>query len=239
MNKNRIKTNFYYKDDKMVLSNANLINNFLNGELSGDIKFFPYFDFNLNMDLNGVNFTKFHSFFIKLNKKFKGNLFRINNKINGQLNISADKIYSKYNLINSFESRLKFINGDILIEQLLLNLGKMGAADIIGFIKNDKKFTNFKFENNIFIDNQKYFYSKFGIYNKKNISTNLFISGNLDLARLILRLDEISGNQKLAEEDLAYVEKEFNEVILSEDYKSFFNFLKFKEFIKLMMNETD
>ena len=37
-------------------------------------------------------------------------------------------------LVDSFESRIKFINGNILIEQLLLNLGKLGAADITGII---------------------------------------------------------------------------------------------------------
>jgi len=108
-------------------------------------------------------------------------LFKVNKKINGQLNLSVDKVFSKHTLINSFESRIRFVNGNILIEQLLLNLKKLGAADITGIVKNDKKFTNFRFENNIFLDNLKRFYNKFGIYNKPNISSHLFISGNFDL----------------------------------------------------------
>ena len=127
----------------------------------------------------------------------------VNEKINGQLNLSADKIFSHRMLVNSFESRIKFINGNILIEQLLLNLGKLGAADITGIIKNNKKFSNFKFEKNIYLDNLKRFYNKFGIFNKQNISSNLFISGNFDLANLQLRLDEISNDIKLRKFDAA------------------------------------
>ena len=56
----------------------------------------------------------------------------------------------------------------------------MGAADLIGEINNDKKFTNFKYESNIFVDNPRKFLSKFGIYNRKKISSNLFVSGNFD-----------------------------------------------------------
>ena len=95
------------------------------------------------------------------------------------------------------ESRMKFYNGNISIEQFLLNLGKLGAADILGTISKDKKFTNFKFESNIFVDNQKKFLSKFGIYDKESISSNLFISGNFDLKNIRTSLYEISDVKKL------------------------------------------
>ena len=167
----------------------------------------------------------------------KNNLFRINNKINGKLNLSTNKVYSKYNLVNSFESRLRFINGNISIDQLVLSLWKLGAADISGFIKNDKKYTNFRFENNIYLDNLKRFYNKFGIFNKQKIPFNLFISGNFDLIKLNMRLDEIQGEKKLKEEDLQYIEQEFNNIVLEEGYVSLFNFLKLKEFFKLITAE--
>ena len=85
-----------------------------------------------------------HSYLIALEEKNIKNLFKFNKKINGQLNLSADKIFSSRTLIDSFESRIKFINGNILIEQLLLNLGKLGAADITGIIKNNKKTYKYK-----------------------------------------------------------------------------------------------
>ena len=232
----RFVSEYNFQKNKLILKSGNIRNSFLDGKISGDINFFPYFTFDLNCDLNGMNFTKFHSFFIALDTK---NLFKINKKINGQLNLSNRKLYSKYNFIKSFESRLKFINGDIIIDQFLINMGKIGAADITGAIENSKKFTNLKFENNIFIDNPKYFYNKFGIYNKETNPKDLFIEGILNLVNLNIRIREISFGEKLKEDDVIYVEKEFNDILLEDGYVSLFNFPNFKEFVKLVTSEDN
>jgi len=237
--KNRLTSNFDYKNDQIIFKQAYLRNAFLDGNFNGEVKLLPYFKFNLNVDLNTINFNSLYSFLIALDEKNKKNLFKVNEKINGQLNLSANKIFSNRMLVDSFESRIKFINGNILIEQLLLNLGKLGATDITGVIKNNKKFSNFKFENNIFFDNLKRFYNRFGIFNKQNISSNLFISGNFNLSNLRLRLDEISNDKKFKDEDVAYFEREFNDLVLEDGYASLFNFLKLKEFVRLIITETD
>ena len=240
-NKNRIDSTFEYENSQFIFKKASLQNFFLEGKFDGKVVFFPYFNFDLNVDLNGLNFSKFHNFLVSLDNERKKKLFKINKKINGQLNLSANKIYSKYDLIESFESRIKFMNGNISIEQLLFNLGKLGAADLLGHVKSEGEFINFKFENNIFIDNQKYFFRKFGIYNRNNVSSNLFISGNVDLVNLNLNLYEISDseNKKFNQENTNYIEKEFNDSLFKDGYASFFNFLKLKEYIKLIMSDTD
>ena len=237
--KNRLTSIFDYKNDQIIFKHAYLRSAFLDGNFNGELKLLPYFKFNLNVDLNSINFNSLYSFLIALDEKNKKNLFKINKKINGQLNLSADKIFSKRTLIDSFESRIKFVNGNISIEQLLLNMGKLGAADVTGIIKNNKKFSNFIFENNIFVDNLKRFYNKFGIFNKQNISTNLFISGNFDLANLRLRLNEISEDEKFKDEDVAYIERTFNDLVLEDGYASLFNFLRLKEFLKLIVTGTN
>ena len=137
----------------------------------------------------------------------------------------AKKVFSRHTLIDSFESQIQFINGDILIDRLLLSMGKLGAADFTGIIKNNKKFTNFKFENNIYIDNLKRFYSKFGVISKQKIPYNLFVSGNLDLVKLNLKIHEISNVKKINNEDVVFIEREFNNIILGEGYENIFNFL--------------
>ena len=235
-NKNRVTTMFDYKNNEIKLKSGNLRNTFLDGKLSGNIKFLPFFDFNLDVNLNGLNFNKFYSFFVSLNPK---DVFKLNKKINGKLNLSTNKVYSKYNLINSFESRFKFINGNITVEQLLLNMGKIGAADVTGVIKNDKKFAKFVFENNIFIDNLKRFYSKFGIYNKEKTSSSLFINGSFDLENLNLRFQEISNEVKLANDDVVYIEREFNDIMLTDGYVSLFDFVKLKEFVQQVVSSTN
>ena len=106
-------------------------------------------------------------------------------------------------------------------------------------INSDKTFTNFRFESNVFIDNQKKFLSKFGIYNKENISSDFFISGNFDLENLRTSFYEISAQEKLNDEDINFVENEFNVFMLEDGLKSLFLFPKFKEFLKSATAETN
>ena len=238
-NKHRFTGVFNYKDNEITINKSNLKNIFLDGKLEGKIKFFPFFDFNLDLSLNNINFTKLYNYFLAKNEKKQKNLFKINKKINGKLSLSSDKIYSSYNLVKSFESRIKFNNGDILVEQFLINLGKLGAADILGTINNGEKFTNFKYESNIFVDNQKKFLSKFGIYNKQNIASNLFVSGNFDLKNTRISFYEISSEATLSNNDVNFIEKEFNDLMLTDGYESLFRLPKFKEFVKSITNEIN
>ena len=50
---------------------------------------------------------------------------------------------------------------------------------------------------------------------------------------------EISDNTKFTNEDIDYIEKEFNAIMLEEGYKNLFLFPKFKKFIKSITNEVD
>ena len=229
---NRLTAVFDYNNSQITIKNANLRNSFTEGNFDGKIAIIPYFNFNLDMDLKRINLNKLHSFLTDLDEKNQKNLFKINNKINGQINLSVNDIYSKYTFVNSFESQLKFINGNILFDRFLLKLGKLGAADITGAIRNEKKFTNFKFESNIFLDSLKRFYNRFGVYNKPDIPSTLFVSGNFDLVNLNMRFDEISSNEKLKDDAVAYIEKEFNEIILKNNYASLFDFINLKDFVR-------
>ena len=237
--KNKITTIFDYKNNELNIIKSNLRNTLLEGSLSGKVKILPFFNFDLDLSLNSINFTKLYNYFLILHEKNKNHLFNLNNKINGKLSLSASKVYSSYNLVKSFESRLKFNNSDIFIDQFLFNLGKLGAADVIGKIDNEKKFTNLKFESNIFIDNKKKFLSKFGIFNKKEIPPSLFISGNIDLNKINASFYEIFVNEKLNNEDVNYIEKEFNNIMFEDGFDTLFVFPKFKEFIKNATSENN
>jgi len=235
--RSKITAIFDYLEDKLIIKKSNLRNPFLDGKLNGKVELLPYFKFDLDLSLNSLNFTKLYNKFLSLDEISQKKIFKINNKINGLLSLSSDKIYSSFNLIKSFESRLEFSNGNILIEQFLLNLGKLGAADLLGSVENEKKYTNFKYESNIFIDNKKKFISKFGIYNKKDISDFLYVSGNFDLLNIKNSFYEIEGDEKLKIEDVNFIENEFNSYMLSNNYKDLFLFKKFKVFIKTITSE--
>ena len=57
-------------------------NAFIDGSLIGKITILPFFNFNLDLDLNSINFTKLYNYFLSLEEKKQKNLFNINNKIN-------------------------------------------------------------------------------------------------------------------------------------------------------------
>jgi len=237
--KNNISGIFDYNNNIITVLKSNIRNSFIDGKLSGKITFLPFFDFDLYLDLNSVNFTRLYNYFLSLDKKEQKKLFKVNNKINGKLNLSADKVYSKHNLIKSFESRIKFYNGNTKVEQFLINLGKLGAADFIGNIDNNLDSTSFKFESNIFVDNKKKFLSKFGIYNQEKLSSNLFVHGNFDLSDPRLSLYEISTEKKFNAEDINFIEAEFNDLMFEKGFKNLFNFQKFKIFIKSVQEEKN
>ena len=110
---------------------------------------------------------------------------------------------------------------------------------MIGNINEDKVLTNLKFESNIFVDNQKKFLSKFGIYNKSSISSNYFVAGMFDLENVKATFYEISDEKKFNTEDTNYIEKEFNSLMLEDEYKYLFDFPRLKEFIKLIKTEDN
>ena len=237
-NKNRAMAIFEYKDDKIIVKKGNLKNTFLDGKFTGILKILPYFNFNLDIDLNTLNFNQLYNALVNLDDEARKKLFKINNKINGELILSANKIYSRNSLFNSFESRTKFMNGNIFVEQMLLSLGKLGAADLTGVIIYENEFANFKFEKNLFIDNLRKFYNKFGIYNKKlQNQGSIHVLGNFDLMNLNMRFNEIVSSEKVSDENLAYYEKEFNNIFLENGYKSFFRFANLKQFVQLVAEE--
>tara|TARA_Y100000590_G_scaffold249942_1_gene280821 strand:- start:13156 stop:14751 length:1596 start_codon:yes stop_codon:yes gene_type:complete len=236
--RNRATAIFDYNEGILSVKKANLTNAFFEGKVDGLIKFSPFFDFDLTMDLNSFNFNKLYNFLNASDESFKKNLFKVNKKLNGKLKFSADKIFSKYTFIESWESKIKFVNGNIIFEKLLLDLGKLGAIDVIGSIQNDSKYSTLKFEKNLFIDNLRRFYNKFGVYNKEKEPLHVFVSGNFDLINLKLSLHEVFDGDKLNREDIDYIEREFNSILSEDGYVTLLSFKKFKEFVKSITVDT-
>ena len=48
---------------------------------------------------------------------------------------------------------------------------------------------------------------------------------------------EVLGNKKINKENIVFMEKEFNSLLLEDGYNNLFHFPKFKEFIKIIMTE--
>ena len=69
--KNKITAVFDYKDNELIINKSNLRNAFLDGKLEGKIVLLPYFNFNLDLNLNSINFTKLYGHFLTLDEKNK------------------------------------------------------------------------------------------------------------------------------------------------------------------------
>jgi len=229
---NKIILSFIFKDNAFIIKNGNFKSNFFDGKIDGLLKFIPFFDFDINIDSKTLNLKKIQTAVSELDEESRKKLFLINKKINGNLNISVDKIYSNIKLVNSLETRLEFNNGNLLVNQLLLDLGKLGAADITGIFDNEKKSTIFFFKKNLFIDNLRIFFNKFSIYKKPEDPLNLFVSGKINFNKSNVIFDEISVKEKFNKEELDYYQKEFNEIVLEDGLTNFLAFDKIKNFIK-------
>ena len=59
------------------------------------------------------------------------------------------------------------------------------------------------------------------------------------MTKLQLRLHEIYDDKKFKEEDVAYIENEFNDIVLEDGYESLFDFGRIKEFIKSIAVEKN
>ena len=68
---------------------------------------------------------------------------------------------------------------------------------------------------------------------------NLFVSGNIDLNKMNASFYEIFVYQKLNNDDVNYIEKEFNDIMFEDGYDNLFVFPKLKEFIKTVTSEEN
>jgi hypothetical protein len=235
----KLNVSYEYSNGTFKINEGKIKNQFLSGKVLGELNFSPFFKFNLNLDLDSLKITSLIKNLNKINGNLLNNLFSINEKINGNLELSINKIYSSSKIIKSLESRMQFVNKDILLEQMLLDLGKLGAADFVGSINQDDKNIKFKFKNNIFIDNSKTFFNKFGIYNKNKKAENIFISGMFNLTKPKIFLDEINIGENLKKDDIIFYQKEFNQIVLENGYSSLFKFYNLKEFMKTIFYEPN
>ena len=230
-----LKGNFHFdlNESFVEIKKGSIRNKFLNGKIVGKINYLPFFNFDLDLDLSSFNFRMISKILKTMQNEEINNLFIINSKINGNLNLFIKKIYTDSKLVKSLESRIQFRNKDIIIDKMLFDLGKLGAADITGQIKNKDDKINFYFKKNLFIDKPKYFYSKFGIYNKKREPEDLYASGKFNFYKALIDFDELIVGSPLNKDDVLFYEQEFNQTLLEDGFKTLLDFIQLKEFVKL------
>ena len=231
---NRLASDYIFKNSNIQLIKANFNNSYFKGEIAGNIELDPFLYFDLSADIKRFNFKKILNFINNLSAHEQVQLFNINKIINGKLLLDINKIYSSSKLIQSAETELEFRNKDIIINKLLLDLGRIGASDVNGKIVNDPKYIKLYFDQNIYLDNNKIFFNRFNLKNVNNVN-NVNINGEINLSKFLLKLNSIRLKEKINSEDLNFVEKTFNEILFEEHFNSLFNYTRLKEFFDLVI----
>ena len=172
------------------------------------------------------------------------------NYINPQRSVSEDA-YKVHGYSNEFLSNkqkfteiaddfIKFINNkNIIIDRMLFDLGKSGAADIAGLVNNKDNKMYFSFKKNLFIDKPKKFYSRLGVSSKNKEPENIYLSGKFNINSAKITFDELIVNSKINNNDIKFYEDEFNQILFENGYKTFFQFFNLKEFVKTVNMEKN
>ncbi|MAJ22218.1 MAG: hypothetical protein CBC24_00280 [Candidatus Pelagibacter sp. TMED64] len=237
-----ITSEFLFNKNFLNLTNTKFANHLFNGQLDGKINIYPFFFFDINMDIDKLNFSRFIKFLKKNNYTKDNNYFKLNNKFNGNLNLDVKKIYSGSKLIKSIESELEFVNGGAKIHKLVMDLGKIGASDITGELLNNDQFSKLIFQQNVYIDKLSKFYNKFRLFNSNGKNTGtLHLSAILNFKTFKLNLIEASGlvadkNKLFDDEYKKFIQRNINLVLLEEGLVSLFNFKKLSEVLKIIQD---
>lgn len=235
---NKIFAKYLYENGLVNIQKGNFKNNILDSKFNGELSLLPFFNFNLNLDVKKLNFNLLHNYFSKRESTKNTNIFELNNKINGNLNFNIENIYSKNKLIYSTEGSAEFINGDIIFHKFLINMGKLGASDLVGMISNKEKSNKIKFKQNIYLEDFGYLKRKFNV--NTNIDLNnelLYLTGFFDLRKKKISLSELFFQKDLPEEEKKFIEENINSILFDNGYRSLFNFANSKIFVNTILDK--
>ncbi len=224
--------------NKFKIYESFLRSKFLNSKIDGDISLVENLTFNLNLQINQINFRKLIFNYFPEGKE--NNIFNsgLSKKINGKLNILIKNTDSFIGRINDLKMKLIFENGDIRVQS--------GSA-ILPY-KSKINF-NFLFTENLtnpFIDfninfnsqNTNKILRRFNIYEKFNKKTSLSLQGKIDVEKNRIKFKNIilNNREKLDRKDILDVEKKFNQFVLDAGIVGIIDFFRLKKFTKEILN---
>ena len=224
--------------NKFKIYESFLRSKFLNSKIDGDISFIENLMFNLNLQINQINFRKLIFHYFPEGKE--NNIFNsgLSKKINGKLDISIKNTDSFIGRINDLKMKLIFENGDIRVQS--------GSAILP---HNSKINFNFLFTENLtnpFIDfninfnsqNTNKILRRFNIYEKFNKETSLSLQGKIDVEKNRIRFKNVilNNREKLDRKDILNIEKKFNQFVLNEGIIGITDFFRLKKFTKQILN---
>lgn len=219
--------NFKGKDN-FEISKSYLRNKYLNSKINGKISFKNPFNFNINLDVNQINFRKLFKYYENFQNK------KISKKINGLLNIKIKNTETAFGKLKDAKMQLNFQNGDLRVTNFIAELPhKSSLKSNFLLILNNNKPTleyNVKFSS----ENADKFLRKFSIYDFEQKKANWSSEGIIDIKNKKIKILKIFKNQvRLKNKNqIKLMEEAFNKNIINEEITGLFDTFKFKKFLK-------
>ena len=218
-----------------------MVNNYFKGRLLGDFIFFPFFTFDLELDIDLLKFNNILNIMFSKKSDFFAKLIPINNKINGNLKININEIASTSNVINSGIAELEFVNGILKAKNIQLNMNKIGAINLNGAFLKKKNKKLFVFDGLINISNSDVFYSRFLIpkQSRKPLKP-INLTGKIDLQTSEIKLDKMYFNNKtedeLRDDKLETLNENINEIFLQNSLENILRYSNLRKIIQSFFN---
>ena len=222
--------NYTINENEIIFKESKFDSNLINGTFNGQIFKDPFY-FSTNINIKKFNFHKFFSnqMFNKIDYK---NLFKINNKINGNFQITIDDLNS--NIINNADINVELKNSLIKINKIKLHINNNGFLELKGFIEDNK----INLDSILNIENTKKINSILSILKSKRVK-NIYVSSDskFDLNKYYFNFSKIIFNNKIYSEDiLENINININDYLDENKFPEEFNIFKFRTLINKIIN---
>ncbi len=230
--KTRAKILYEFYDNKLKILNFNIDSKLIKGIAKGDIDFNPFY-FDLNFDISQLYFVKLISNKI-INKIKMKNIFPLNNKINGTINIDVKKFDSKSYMIDSGLFSVELKNGILDLKKLDLSVNKTGSLETSGYIFHKNKKSTFIFDSSLYVPEPKKFGSQLMLPARKKLKrVSVFANGRYDIENQEINFNNLLVNGKEIEKKKYNIySQKINNFLLNNEIKDRFNLFKLRFLVK-------
>ena len=219
--------NFKGKDN-FEISNSYLRNKYLNSKINGKISFKNPFNFNLNLDINQINFRKLYKNYTNIKNP------KISKKINGTMNVKIKSLETLFGKLKDTQMKLNFQNGDLKITGITAKLPFDSSLNSnLQILLNNKK-PIIEYKVNFSSANAKKFLRKLSIYDFGQKKANWYSEGVIDIKNRKINIKKLLKDQVRItnKNQIKLLEDSFNKNVIDDDIVDIFDAFKVKKFLK-------
>ena len=214
--------------DSFEISNSYLRSKYLNSKINGKISFKDPFNFNVNLDINQINFRKL----FKNNENIKNQ--KISKKINGTMNVKIKSLDTLFGKLKDTKMKLNFQNGDLKISGITANLPFESTfnSNLRILLNNKKPIIEYKV--NFSSANAKKFLRKLSIYDFSQKKASWYSEGVIDIKNRKINIKKLLKDQVRItnKNQIKLLEDSFNKNVIDDEIIGIFDTFKFKKFLK-------